>query len=135
MPISDEAQKLAAVMQQLQAGAQQQQLMKLLGGQGSAVGSNPMMGAMMGSPQTAGTPQATQVPSPSASPNAPGPSLNPGIASLLQGVTGGQPQLQPPTNPQTLGIGHPLPMQQPSPDPQGATQQPPIDPSAAMAGP
>ena len=100
MPISPQAQQLAALMAALQQmGAQQQQKMMV--------------------------PAAQQMPSQALSPAM----SAPGISALTQGLSGaanggGTGGSQPPT----LGIGNPMPMQMPNPDPQGQQQQPPINP-------
>ncbi len=118
MPVTDQNQQLAQLMQALQ----QKQAMQL------------MQQKLMAQPQQLGTPQGAQM-SPSMS--LPGGPQAGGNSPLLKQLMGGMspmgaPQGPPPPN--TLGVNQPIPMQMPPADPQGQQAQPPLPPDPAAMG-
>ncbi len=112
MPITDQNQQMAMLQQAIKQAMMQQQMMQsgqLLNGGGNP--GNP------GGPALGGAPPVSMP-------------QTPGMASQLA-PTAGLPAQQG-SQPPTLGIGRPLPMQMPNPDPQGEQMQQPLPPEGAM---
>ncbi len=110
MPVSNQTQQLAQLMQAIQQQQAMAQMQRALT-QGSQLGT-PQGGAQMAPLQGGGNPN-------------PPPSMQGGLGSRLQQLMGGQP----PMGPQTLGVNQPIPMQMPNPDPQGQQQGTPLPPN------